>query len=770
MGDPDARQNMLAAEVKDGAACAEWKEHVGMHRGCGLLPAVAASRGSPQPVSGALQRYVSALNNGAGRSLGYLQGQRAVMLELRRQAAQVFHAWDDLAVLNFRITACMRARHRDHPDEWDPFEVLHACNMQALASPDNVPDAVRAWQDEPDGDAVAIVGCTDARRGGGASQEIHVRIPRGAAGAELDGRAFWTDTTLPRALRDQYAACNENANRRVEERPRVTPPPPRMELERDVARERRRAITAESASDPGASASGALAPPPPGHEPGAQEAGARKRRRAGATVGDSGKSRKGLVAAWSGGGCGDAAGCAADCAGSAIGSAAGGGGNAAGEKGKEKDPSGSVGDGAPPADAMQQAFYNVGVDAASKDPRRTREVLVAAAAASVRRHPPVPADPDDPAQPWSQALAEDMAVELPVVHCAFVGCTWRSEVEGELCGHVREVHGSVVLPIAELVHPADVDEERLPALIAALLGKAVRRARGGAGGAAKAIVFFSSKESVDFHRDLLLDARWPTPRARRRPADRRAGRHLGGGFVGLPRGGGSEDEDAMDEDEEEEAEGGGEAEGEGAPGGKIFAEIPLFKLHGSLDKEERAGHIRDFSLAASGVLLSTDAAARGLDFPEIDWIVQYDPPQRLEEYLHRVGRTARIGRTGNALVFLMPSEVGFLETLRCRGAGGRMRELPARQLMSLLGTSCGAPADFSRERDFQALLAASLTRHVAEAKQLARMARAAFLAASRSYRTFSKELHGCFPIKELHLGHLAASFALRDTPVEASAR
>ncbi|CAK0810216.1 unnamed protein product [Prorocentrum cordatum] len=110
-------------------------------------------------------------------------------------------------------------------------------------------------------------------------------------------------------------------------------------------------------------------------------------------------------------------------------------------------------------DAMQQAFYTVGVDAASKDPRRTREVLVAAAAASVRRHPTVPADPDDPAQPWSQALAEDMAVELPVVHCAFVGCTWRSEVVGELCGHVREVHGSVVLPIAELVHPADEDED-----------------------------------------------------------------------------------------------------------------------------------------------------------------------------------------------------------------------------------------------------------------------------------------------------------------------
>eukprot|EP00959_Pyramimonas_sp_CCMP1952_P439125 9192751-Pyramimonas_sp.AAC.1 len=216
------------------------------------------ARGSPQPVSGALQRYVSALNNGAGRSLGYLQGiefggggdclflsiagilarmvvhggepaqhvlqkipksvfdegQRAVMLELRRQAAQVFHAWDDLDVLNFMITACMRARHRDHPDEWDPFEVLHACNMQALASPDNVPDAVRAWQDEPDGDAVAIVGCTDARRGGGASQEIHVRIPRGAAGLlqlrctledvmSRPGHAHWGTETDVASLSDR---------------------------------------------------------------------------------------------------------------------------------------------------------------------------------------------------------------------------------------------------------------------------------------------------------------------------------------------------------------------------------------------------------------------------------------------------------------------------------------------------------------------------------------------------------------------------------------
>eukprot|EP00959_Pyramimonas_sp_CCMP1952_P016266 344367-Pyramimonas_sp.AAC.1 len=92
---------------------------------------------------------------------------------------------------------------------------------------------------------------------------------------------------------------------------------------------------------------------------------------------------------------------------------------------------------------MQKAFYSVRVDASSKDPRRAREIPVAAAAASVRRHPTVPADPDDPTRPWSRALAEDMAVELPAVHCAFVRCMWQSENVEELYEHVREEHGAV---------------------------------------------------------------------------------------------------------------------------------------------------------------------------------------------------------------------------------------------------------------------------------------------------------------------------------------
>jgi len=59
-----------------------------------------------------------------------------------------------------------------------------------------------------------------------------------------------------------------------------------------------------------------------------------------------------------------------------------------------------------------------------------------------------------------------------------------------------------------------------------------------------------------------------------------------------------------------------------------------------------------------------DVAARGLDLARVDWIVQYNMPGRPVDYIHRVGRTARIGITGRALLFVTPAEVDYIRVLR----------------------------------------------------------------------------------------------------------
>lgn len=73
----------------------------------------------------------------------------------------------------------------------------------------------------------------------------------------------------------------------------------------------------------------------------------------------------------------------------------------------------------------------------------------------------------------------------------------------------------------------------------------------------------------------------------------------------------------------------------------------------------------EFCNKTSGILFCTDVAARGLDIPEVDWIIQYDPPDDEKEYIHRVGRTARgEGKQGQALLVLRPEEKEFVTQLK----------------------------------------------------------------------------------------------------------
>ncbi|XP_022764967.1 DEAD-box ATP-dependent RNA helicase 18 isoform X2 [Durio zibethinus] len=96
---------------------------------------------------------------------------------------------------------------------------------------------------------------------------------------------------------------------------------------------------------------------------------------------------------------------------------------------------------------------------------------------------------------------------------------------------------------------------------------------------------------------------------------------------------------------------------------KGFSLIPL---HGKMKQTAREKALASFTSLSSGILLCTDVAARGLDIPGVDCIVQYDPPQDPNVFIHRVGRTARLGRKGSAIVFLLPKEEAYVEFLRIR--------------------------------------------------------------------------------------------------------
>ncbi|KAG6665945.1 hypothetical protein CIPAW_02G195900 [Carya illinoinensis] len=96
------------------------------------------------------------------------------------------------------------------------------------------------------------------------------------------------------------------------------------------------------------------------------------------------------------------------------------------------------------------------------------------------------------------------------------------------------------------------------------------------------------------------------------------------------------------------------------PRHSVLKGFSLIPLHGQMKQTVREKALASFKVLSSGILLYTDLAARGLDIPNVDCILQYDPPQNPDVFIHTVGRTARMGRQGNAIVFLLP-KLKFLD-------------------------------------------------------------------------------------------------------------
>ena len=96
-----------------------------------------------------------------------------------------------------------------------------------------------------------------------------------------------------------------------------------------------------------------------------------------------------------------------------------------------------------------------------------------------------------------------------------------------------------------------------------------------------------------------------------------------------------------------------------------YVDVPVLSITGEYKQQKRSTTFMEFCALEKGILLCTDVAQRGLDIPDIDWVIQYDPPHDPEEYLHRVGRTARgANNIGKALLMILPNEINFIRMLQ----------------------------------------------------------------------------------------------------------
>ncbi|RMX41158.1 hypothetical protein pdam_00013982 [Pocillopora damicornis] len=93
---------------------------------------------------------------------------------------------------------------------------------------------------------------------------------------------------------------------------------------------------------------------------------------------------------------------------------------------------------------------------------------------------------------------------------------------------------------------------------------------------------------------------------------------------------------------------------------RFLSNVKVLSIHGKM-KSKRHKVFDSFRKLKSGVLICTDVMARGVDIPEVDWVIQFDPPSSASAFVHRCGRTARIGNQGNALLFLLPAEESYVE-------------------------------------------------------------------------------------------------------------
>ncbi|CAN8101869.1 unnamed protein product [Discula destructiva] len=328
---------------------------------------------------------------------------------------------------------------------------------------------------------------------------------------------------------------------------------------------------------------------------------------------------------------------------------------------------------------------------------------------------------------------------------------------------------------------------RLVTLIAFLKDAFARK-----GSVMKAIVFISCADSVDFHYDLLKSTA-PAKQALPAPPASPSSTETEKKAVTLPP--------------------------TVHPATYITSPanptILLHKLHGSLNQQTRTATLHSFSTCKDpAVLITTDIASRGLDVPAVELVIEYDPAFAIADHVHRIGRTARAGRPGKAALFLLPGcEEAYIsmlpttppataqsyETILQRGFATPVElpkdsskdsddeeDQPAKQSphtraealqlcieQRLLASDASSGATNTKskagkggKKGAQSTPAAAKLKMPtgASGSSLLDAGRQGFRSHIRAYATHVKEEREVFDMSQLHLGHTAKSFGLREAP------
>ena len=184
--------------------------------------------------------------------------------------------------------------------------------------------------------------------------------------------------------------------------------------------------------------------------------------------------------------------------------------------------------------------------------------------------------------------------------------------------------------------------------------------------------------------------------------------------------------------------------------GFMNSDLKLMGFHGKLSPKIRNGIYERFLESGSGIMITTDVAARGIDIPDVDWVIQFAAPKDPAFFVHRVGRTARAGRKGNALLLISEDEKAYVEFLHGRGVVlcESSMEFPGHHL-------CG---NHQLDRDVMGRMQCLLVQD----RDLLEASSKAFISFLRAYKE-----HQCayiFRFDRLNLGAVARCYALLKLP------